>query len=178
MGRPRSNPDDRRFPKYVYFKRGVYIFIDKSIGRTYIIGRTEKEAFENYARINGFRDPKLQASWAMDLIRTVKKNARTRNIPVEIDKEWILNQFEANNGRCAISGLWFDFDNEAKYRRRPWIPSVDRIDSTKSYTPDNCRLVCSAANYAMNEWSDSDFVKLCRGVVETLRKNIGKKPTC
>ena len=32
--------------------------------------------------------------------------------------------------------------------------SLDRIDSSKGYTVENCRLVCTAVNLAMNEWGE------------------------
>lgn len=36
----------------------------------------------------------------------------------------------------------------------PYAPSIDRKDSTKGYTRENCRIVCAAANFAMNTWGD------------------------
>lgn len=153
---------------HVYKRRNAYQYVDKKLGQAYTIGYSEEEALKNYARITGNRKRGAQKAWAVDLIRTVKKNARTRGLEVYIDKEWILEQFKKSNRRCAVSGVPFDFGHESKYRRRPWIPSVDRIDSKQHYTPENCRLVCSAANYAMNEWDDDVLLRLAKGITKTL----------
>ena len=166
MGRPRETL--RHLPPNVYLRRGSYQYRDKETGSAFIIGRTEDEMWRNYEGINGFRMWHEQKSWAVTLMATVKKNARTRGIPVQIDHEWILSEFERNGRKCAVSGIPFSKSFYHGYRRRPWIPSVDRIDSNKGYTPDNCRLVCSAANYAMNEWRDDVLLSLARGVVKTL----------
>ena len=44
--------------------------------------------------------------------------------------------------------------------------SIDRIDSSFGYEPGNVQLVCRAANVAKSNLSTSDFVNLCRAVVE------------
>ncbi len=52
------------------------------------------------------------------------------------------------------------------WRRAPWAPSVDRIDSSKGYVPGNVRLVCVAANLAMNEWGEDVLARVARAYVE------------
>ena len=49
--------------------------------------------------------------------------------------------------------------------RRPWAPSIDRIDSSKDYHPDNCRLVCGSVNTAMNEYGPSVLLTIARAMV-------------
>jgi hypothetical protein len=40
-------------------------------------------------------------------------------------------------------------------KRAPFAPSIDRIDGALGYAPGNVRVVCFAANCAMNEWGES-----------------------
>jgi len=163
MGRRRS-AINAHLPKFVYKRKGGYLFRDKAKNKCYMIGKTEEEMLENYARIKGFRKRETQSDWAKKLFYSVRSNARTRGIDVYIDYNWILSQFESGDRRCAISGIPFDFGYNSKYRRRPFAPSVDRIDSSLPYTPENCRLVCCVANYAMNSWDDEVLIKLAHGV--------------
>jgi hypothetical protein len=52
----------------------------------------------------------------------------------------------------------------------PFSPSIDRIDTVGGYTTDNVRLVCVAANFALNQWGDDVLRRLAHGVVKTERK--------
>jgi hypothetical protein len=71
--------------------------------------------------------------------------------------------WEACNGCCAVSGLPFGLqifgDGQA---RRPFAPSLDRIERHKAYRKDNVRLVVSIANFAMNAWGEEPLVQLAR----------------
>ena len=44
--------------------------------------------------------------------------------------------------------------------------SVDRIDSTQGYIVGNVQLVCRVANVAKSNLTHSDFVQLCKAVLE------------
>lgn len=61
------------------------------------------------------------------------------------------------NGRCEVTGIPFSDQSVGGARRRPWVPTVDRIDAAKGYEPGNIRLVCCAANIALNDWGDDVF---------------------
>jgi hypothetical protein len=69
--------------------------------------------------------------------------------------------WEACSGCCAISGLPFGLqvvgDGQAK---RPFAPSLDRIDRHKPYRRDNVRLVAAIANFAMNAWGIEPLLHL------------------
>jgi hypothetical protein len=73
--------------------------------------------------------------------------------------------WNACSGRCAVSGMAFGLqivgDGEAK---RPFAPSLDRIDRHKSYRRKNVRLVVSIANFAMNAWGDIPLLQLTSAI--------------
>jgi len=78
------------------------------------------------------------------LFSKYKRSARERGINFTLTIEWFkeqtnLPQFEY----CAISGI--KFINEPNH---PFSRSLDRISSTKGYTPDNVRWVC----FKYNSW--------------------------
>lgn len=69
--------------------------------------------------------------------------------------------WERSGGKCEISGI--EFNNEklsASHSKRPWAPSLDRIDNTRGYEADNCRLVCTAVNLALNEFGEAGLRKI------------------
>jgi hypothetical protein len=71
------------------------------------------------------------------------------------------------SGCCAMSGLPFGLqvvgDGQAK---RPFAPSLDRIDRHKPCQADNVRLVVSIANFAMNAWGKVPLLELASAVHE------------
>lgn len=105
----------------------------------------------------------VEAGWAMPLFYQSRKNARKRGIPFSMTRWDFLGIVARSNGHCELTGIPFD-TSSGEWGRRPWMPSVDRADSAKGYTPENVRLVCYAANCAMNEWGESilDALALAR----------------
>lgn len=73
----------------------------------------------------------------------------------------LLVAWEACSGCCAFSGMPFSLevygDGQAK---RPFAPSLDRIDRHRSYQKSNVRLVAAVANFAMNAWGDEPVLRM------------------
>lgn len=70
--------------------------------------------------------------------------------------------------KCALTGVRFSAESYGAHKR-PFAPSLDRIDSSKGYENGNCRFVCVAANVALNEWGDDIFDRLaCAYVAKKL----------
>lgn len=88
-----------------------------------------------------------------------RKNAKTRSLDFALSRDDVLAIWQRSGGTCEVSGLKFDLMNPGGYRRRPFAPSIDRIDSTKGYTIDNCRLVVLILNLAINEFGEDVFAK-------------------
>lgn len=81
----------------------------------------------------------------------------------------MMRLLERANGHCEVTGLRFSFDEHGCAKRKPFIPSIDRKDSSGPYSFDNCRLVCLAVNFAMNQWGIDVLDMLCRarlGMIE------------
>jgi len=106
---------------------------------------------------------------AQTMFHTVKKGAKQRGLEITITPDWILQQLE--EGKCAVTKLSFVFDsveNEHTITTRkgrmlnPFSPSVDRIDCTKGYTPDNCQLVVSIYNYSKLSFSEEAVKIFCK----------------
>ena len=72
--------------------------------------------------------------------------------------------WEYSNGICAISGVPFSNVKSEGCRRRPFYPSLDRIDSKKGYVYGNVRIVCIIANIARSDFDDGSLVYLAKSI--------------
>lgn len=95
-----------------------------------------------------------------------KASAKRRGYKWEITKDQLVEVCDKQNGKCALSGINFDLDNEGS----PFRPSIDRIDSKKHYILGNVQFVCSVINVMKNKIEESEFIKLCEKVVLTAKK--------
>lgn len=44
--------------------------------------------------------------------------------------------------KCPVFGIKFVYEKDS-----PWAPSIDRVDSSRGYTPDNIQIISRRANY-------------------------------
>jgi hypothetical protein len=65
--------------------------------------------------------------------------------------------------RCALTGLPLGYDKECDDPEM--LASLDRIDSSGHYTPDNVQIVCRF----INRWKAADDDTLVRRLLEQLR---------
>jgi hypothetical protein len=70
----------------------------------------------------------------------------------------------AQGGRCALTG--WPMTMELAKGVVPTNCSIDRISSDAGYNVGNVQLTCRAANVAKHDLSVSDFLQLCKAVVE------------
>ncbi len=70
-----------------------------------------------------------------------------------------------SNGECAISKLRFNFEKIGPSFRSPFMPSIDRIDSSNGYSLENCRLVCLIVNIALSDWGDEAVLKMSKAII-------------
>ena len=74
--------------------------------------------------------------------------------------------WQRGGGRCAMTGLPFlETQIGTGKARKPFAPSLDRIDPEQPYTLDNCRLVCVSVNFALNAFGDDVFLKMAKAAV-------------
>lgn len=97
----------------------------------------------------------------------VKINGRFLSITLDDLKE----QWEKQNGICFFTG-WKMLKPTKKdyFPNNPEKASVDRIDSSKGYIPNNIQFVCCMANLAKNIFSSQELIEFCNAVSKNLTK--------
>jgi hypothetical protein len=84
----------------------------------------------------------------------LKDAERHSDKPILIDENFVLELFEKQNGLCYWFKVKLQPSSEPKY---PWQPSLDRLDRTKGYEPENVVLACYSANIGRNTASAEIF---------------------
>jgi hypothetical protein len=124
--------------------QGLHVFESEYRGQRTFRVRT--------APIFNRRQKKRQACWQAEIYTQAKRNAPHRKIPFELTRSEFDQIVEKADGCCMVSGIPFNRRAYKGTNRRPFAPSLDRIDSRKGYSLENCRLVCQIVNIAMNAW--------------------------
>lgn len=144
-------------------------------GWTKSCGCLQKET----AKINGvkgikFGDKSPQWKGYKDIpknaFNNVMNGAKSRDIEFSITMEDIQNVFEKQNRRCAYTGVPLSF---TKSRIKNLYPtaSIDRIDSSKGYTPNNIQITHKDVNKLKQDFEESRFIELCEQVINYNRSN-------
>jgi hypothetical protein len=102
---------------------------------------------------------------AQEMWGRAKHSAYKRRIQFEIKPGDVYHLMKTVDFRCSLSGIPLAKRIASDGRRDPWAASIDRIESRHGYTSENIRIVCLAANFAMNEWGQDTLIRLARGII-------------
>jgi len=94
-----------------------------------------------------------------------KLRAKKRGMDFDLTPAWVADRL--HNGVCEVTGLPFDFVTEDD-KRNPYAPSIDRKDSRRGYTQDNCQMVIWMYNAAKGEGADDDVSLMARAMCGAL----------
>ena len=122
-------------------------------------GRKRKRTTEENIKHNEFEKKRRTTlnGWAAYAIRQSRKYNKCN-----LTKDKIIQLWEKQKGQCAITKMKMELITEPRAHNRP---SIDRIDNSKGYTINNIRLVWYFVNIARSTFSDEEFIKCCKAVV-------------
>lgn len=109
-------------------------------------------------------------TWAIvRAFSTARSRAPRRRLPFELSMADVRAIWSDQRGCCALTGIAFQCEPQAKYHKAPYAPSLDRIDNRKGYVLGNVRLVCVAVNFALGEWGEAVFADIAAGFLRRKR---------
>lgn len=129
------------------------------------------------------REDDALPDWVAYQYREARNRAKKRGIAFKMSPTDFRDVYWDSDGVCAVTGVPFSFEKYPNAFRRPYVPSVDRIDSKVGYTRKNSRLVLACVNIAMNEWGEDVFRTILDGFkikelareIATPQKNVAQK---
>ena len=86
---------------------------------------------------------------------------------MEITAENLKTQWESQRGICPYTGWKLVLRSRKGGKRLLNHASVDRIDSSRGYFPDNIQFVALMANYAKNSFEEKSMIAFCNAVAAT-----------
>jgi len=105
---------------------------------------------------------------AREIMRKVRYRASKMGREFTLTEQWILRRLDEIEWKCELTGLPFDFYAPGAGNTNHFALSLDRIDPSGGYTPDNVQFVINWANRAKSNLSVEEFKRLCKAVADSI----------
>lgn len=163
---------ERTLPPKVHQKGNAFYFVDTVAGkRKWIPIKSPEDAYSpSGAGITRKYREWLTSKKCGDILGRLKSRAKKKGMEFAISQNDLMEMLERSAGLCEVS-VPLVFGTIRNPEEAPWTPSIDRVDCSKGYTVDNCRIVCYAANVAMSNWGEDVLHKLAFSMARIGRKN-------
>lgn len=94
-----------------------------------------------------------------------RNRANNKRLPFDLTVDYLLDLWESQEGKCAVSGRELELEYSDKFRQvNPNAPSIDRIVPEKGYTIGNVRFLTYHANICVNEFGDDELYSLIEDI--------------
>lgn len=104
---------------------------------------------------------------------SAKTRSVSKDIEFSITLQDLLDQWDRQNGKCALSGLKINLPkNSGESLKHPFMASLDRIFPIHGYIPSNIQWVCLIGQFAKNEFSQDDLYIFCHEFCEHQNKEL------
>ena len=95
----------------------------------------------------------------------IRDSAIRRGLTITITHQECWDLFQAQQGRCRLTGRAIPFAAPGRRSRSDGMASLDRIDSSKGYVPGNIQWVHKTVQLMKNVLSQQDLIEWCREIV-------------
>jgi hypothetical protein len=104
------------------------------------------------------------------MAKNAKNRAYVKGREFSITTEDVIRLWESQEGKCCLTDVDFQLTQEPRKPHKDG-PSLDRIDSTKGYTPSNIRLVTYQVNTALSSFGEDELVKMAVALINNRSTN-------
>jgi hypothetical protein len=94
---------------------------------------------------------------------------RKQDLGFNIDIGFLINLYESQEGKCAISGEEMTY--LAGGGRKCTNISIDRIDSNKGYVRDNVQFVCDVVNVMKQQLTKDELILWCNKIIKNSKND-------
>jgi hypothetical protein len=102
-------------------------------------------------------------------LSNAKRRAAKRKLPFEIDKEYIINLYESQSGRCYYSDIPLRIVKESESKMHDnFKMTLDCIDHSLGYTKGNVVWCAYCVNSFKQDMKKDDMIKIC---ISIMKKN-------
>ncbi len=131
----------------------------------------EKERHRKYYEANPEKKKESHRKWReanpfKNTIRMIKGRSMKKEIPFDLDIEYLKQLWEICGGICSMTGVPMLKISEEGHGKDPFVMSVDRIISEKGYTKGNVRLVCMWYNNARSNNDDKFTLEMFQRTID------------
>jgi len=99
------------------------------------------------------------------LVIGARASAKNKGYSFNINRDDLIKIWEKQKGKCIYT-LW-DMSTITKDQK---LVSIDRINSSIGYIPENIQLTCWCVNRAKSFMGEDDFFKMCLSISENIKK--------
>ena len=112
---------------------------------------------------------KIRTDTAAYLLAETRKRAKRKGMECTLSLRHIAKCYAT--GRCQVTGIPFDIvGGGGRGNTKPFIPTIDRIDSTLGYTDANCHMVCWIYNRCKGNWTRREVLKMATALIRHEKK--------
>lgn len=114
-----------------------------------------------------YLDKSTDYRWRLNkLLAAAKNRAKEKNLPFDLDKQYLIDLWLENDGCCALTGQTLDlYPWGEKGQVSPQAPSIDRIIPKLGYTKGNVRIITYHLNVALSDFGFEEFERLAKLII-------------
>lgn len=107
----------------------------------------------------------------LSLFRSAQNRAKERNWEFSLTRAWLREKID--KGHCEATGLPFNTGEfKGVGKADPFSCSIDRKNSSKGYTQENCRVVLWGFNMALSQWGEEIYGEIASAYLAKKREQI------
>jgi len=101
------------------------------------------------------------------ILKGAKYRAVSKNLPFDLDYNFVVSLWVEQDGKCALTGFKFDLGpSTVKNTAKRNAPSLDRIVPDLGYVRGNVRIITYQANCAKSGYTDQDLIEMCKAIIK------------